>query len=426
MILATATLHLGTVVPALIGVTLVRVLVMGHYALHRRVYPGFRTLLAAELLVFFGMGVFMLRVWAGELLPLVFLANATVLGHPVLVYLGVGEYCRVPHLRRRNRQNIAFVAFICLLQLADVLFDPSMSRRVLVFSVAAALLALRIGLELPWASRRRLPGMRFLCFSYLITASFHVLRFVSVLGLPEYRFETLLQQDLIGTYAIFFRILQTVLELYVVFAMNSAMLENDLQVATSQVERMAQTDALTGILNRRGMELLGMEALRRSYALGMPAAVIMLDLDWFKQVNDNLGHAAGDELLRSVAALCVSSLRREDVFARFGGEEFVVIAPQTGVREAGLLAQRMRASIEGARFPSMNGARVTASFGVAGSRSATLAELLKSADAALYESKQSGRNRVVIAVPEMARGAQTLGGVLGETKDEAEDEAEGA
>jgi diguanylate cyclase (GGDEF)-like protein len=403
------TLQLGTLVPAFLGITLVRVLVMGHYALHRRVYPGFRTLVFAEVLVFFGIGIFILRAWGGERLPLVFLTNAVVLAHPVLVYLGVGAYCRVPHLRARTLQNIVLVVFVSLLQVLDVLFGPSMARRVVIFSAAALFLTLRIGLELPWQSRRRLPGARLLCFSYLLTACFHVLRGINAFVLPGDNFATLLQLDVFGAYSVFYRILQSALELYVVFAMNSAMLEDDLRVATSQVERMAQTDALTGILNRRGMELLGVEAVHRSYTQNLPASVIMFDLDWFKQVNDNLGHAAGDEILRTVAALCSASLRRGDVLARFGGEEFVVIAPQTGVREAGLLAQHMRAAIEGARFASISGAQMTASFGVACSRTGSLTKLLRSADAALYEAKQSGRNQVVMHVPEPELEAGELG-----------------
>jgi len=382
----------------LLGVTLVRVLAMWHYASKRRVYPGFRPLMLAALLVFAGMGALMLRARFGETVLLVILTNVVLLAPDVLVYYGLGEYGRMPHLRARTTQNALFVAFVCLVQTADVLIDPNMVRRVVIFSAAALLLAARIGLELPWRSRRRLPGMRILCFSYLITAGLQILRGFNALAVPGFTMLTMGQGDVIGVYSVFYRILQSALELYVVFAMNSAMLEDDLHVATSQIERMAQTDALTGAYNRRGMELLGAEALYRSFALNMPAAVLMLDLDHFKQVNDSLGHAAGDKLLRSVAAMCAASLRKEDVLARYGGEEFVVIAPQTKLHEAGLLAQRIRLAIEGACFEVLGGGRMTVSIGVAGAREGSLEALLKSADAALYQAKVSGRNQVVVAV----------------------------
>jgi diguanylate cyclase (GGDEF)-like protein len=395
-------LQLGTLLPILLGITLVRVLVMGHYALHRKVYPGFRTMILAELLVFVGMLVFFLRDRAGLAPPVVFLTNVVILSHSVLIYHGLGAYGRLPRLRAGTWQNSLFILAVGLLQTADVLFDPSMPRRVVIFSAAALLLTLRIGLELPWRCRRRLPGLKLLCASYLGLAFFHVLRAVNAGAVPGDSFAALLQTDVVAAYSIAYRILQSVLELYVVFAMNSTMLEDDLQLATSQIERMAQTDSLTGALNRRGLEILGRAALRRSYAQSAPAALIMFDLDWFKRVNDTLGHAAGDELLRDMAVLCRKSLRSEDVFARYGGEEFVVVAPCTDAREARLLAERIRQAVEDALFPVTGGKRVTASFGVASARGATLAELLQDADEALYTAKQSGRNQVILSVPEMA------------------------
>lgn len=391
------TLQLGTLMPVLLGVTLVRVLAMWHYASQRRVYPGFRILMLAALLVFVGMAVLMLRAWAGELPLLVLGINAILLAYPVLVYHGLGEYGRMPHLQARTLQNVFFVVLVCVAQTIDLLFDPNMERRVVIFFVAALLLNSRIALELHWRSRRRLPGMRILCLSYLFTAGLQALRISNTLGVTGNTVLTMQHGDVVGVYSVLYRIMQAVLELYAVFAMNSAMLEDDLHVATSQIERVAQTDALTGSLNRRGLDLLGSEALRKSYSKNLPASVIMLDLDWFKRVNDSLGHVAGDELLHAVADLCQGALRAEDVFARFGGEEFVVVAPNTDADEAMRLAERVRQTVEGARFAATNGETVTASFGVASAVQGSLDELLKSADEALYAAKQAGRNRVVMA-----------------------------
>ncbi|OGR35969.1 MAG: hypothetical protein A2051_12565 [Desulfovibrionales bacterium GWA2_65_9] len=289
------------------------------------------------------------------------------------------------------------MGFACLLQLADVLVAPDMARRVAVFSTAMLLLDLRIGLELPLATRRVLPGVKLLCLSYLIMAGFHAARGWGAVGQSGYDYPAMMLADRIVALFLFFRILQSILELYVLFSVNSVMLEDDLRVATAQIERLAQTDALTGALNRRGLEVLGAEALRKSREQGRSAAVIMLDLDWFKQVNDTLGHATGDELLRSVAALCSGSLRADDVFARYGGEEFVVVAPFTDVDEAERLAQRMRQAIEGARFAATGEAPVTASFGVASSLGSPLRALIEAADVALYAAKEAGRNQVVVA-----------------------------
>jgi len=406
-------LQLGALLPVLLGVTLVRFIAMWHYARHRRVYPGFRPMVYAEMFVLISITASVARVGLGTNDMLVIVTNVALLAQPVLVYRGLGEYGRASHLRRRTAQGIWFAGLVCAAMVADVLLDPNVMRRALIYTMAAAVQFLRIAIELPLLSRRNLPGLRPLCFSYLLAGFIQIARWWHVFNEPGYGMQSLLYADQILAASIMFRILQSVFELYVVFTMNSAMLEDDLRSATAQIERLAHTDALTGALNRRGLELLGAEALRKSYALDQPAAVIMLDLDWFKNVNDTLGHAAGDELLRAISALCAGALRREDVFARYGGEEFVVVAPQTSVPEAQLLAQRMRQSVESTSFAATGGQRVTASFGVACARSGDLELLLKSADSALYEAKQTGRNKVVIAVPEARDGVRELDAVEG-------------
>lgn len=393
----TFSLQIGTLLPVLLSVTLVRVLAMLHYASLRRVYPGFRILICSALLVLFGIGLLLLRASAGETPIWVLLNNLVMLVHPALVYHGLGLYGRVPHLRARTRQNCIFIAFVALLQLADALIDPNMQRRVLVLSAAALLLNIRISVELPLHCRRHLPGWRILCFSYLITAALQVLRAYNVLYLPGFDELSMQAGQVVGAYSVLYRIVQGALELYVVFAMNSAMLEDDLHTATSRIERMAQTDALTGALNRRGLELLGAEALRKSFHQRESASVVMFDLDRFKRINDTLGHVAGDELLRDVVALCQRSLRDGDVFARYGGEEFVVVAPRSGEREGLALAERLRQAVEASDFAATAGQRVTASFGVACASQGGLEALLKRADEALYTAKESGRNQVALA-----------------------------
>ena len=389
-------LSLSSLLPVLLGVTLTRFVVMGHYALHRKVYPGFRTFVLAEFCGLLSMGAVALRAWFGESLPLVFLSSFGTMLHPVIVYHGLGIYGRIPRLSRRTRQNMAVAALGCLAQLADLIIAPDMPRRVLIYSAVLFVLCLRTGIELPAISRRGQAGVQLLSFTFVPLALIHGLRAWNTYSAMPYDYAAMMLADRLLAMFLLYRILQSVLELYVVFSMNSLMLENDLRAVTAQVELMAQTDALTGALNRRGMELLGAEALRRAFSVNQPAAVIMLDLDHFKQVNDSRGHAAGDELLRALAALCAGALRTEDVFARYGGEEFVVVAPHTDLPQAALLSERMRLAIAEARFPVMGGAGVTVSIGVAGAREGDLETPLKSADAALYQAKQSGRNRVVV------------------------------
>jgi diguanylate cyclase (GGDEF)-like protein len=164
-----------------------------------------------------------------------------------------------------------------------------------------------------------------------------------------------------------------------------------------KLRSQALRDPLTGLYNRRYME----DALERVVRLGEreknDVSVIMIDLDHFKRLNDQHGHAKGDTVLRDAAAAIVNQLRETDIACRYGGEELFVVLPNCGIEAAAAKAERIRASIEALSEPK--GASVSASFGVASApATATSArDLLTKADAALYQAKQEGRNRVVRA-----------------------------
>ena len=162
-------------------------------------------------------------------------------------------------------------------------------------------------------------------------------------------------------------------------------------------ERLAQQDPLTGLNNRRAFydktSVLWSQAIRH----GHPSAVMLLDIDWFKRINDAHGHAHGDEVLKALANILRQSVRQGDILARWGGEEFIVFLPETSQHEATALAERLRTTIAEIRVPYSTGkTNVTASFGVAQKRSDhnTLNALIAAADECLYQSKQQGRNRV--------------------------------
>jgi diguanylate cyclase (GGDEF)-like protein len=142
----------------------------------------------------------------------------------------------------------------------------------------------------------------------------------------------------------------------------------------------------------------------------------MLDVDHFKRINDRHGHLAGDGVLRTVAAECGRNLRQSDVFARFGGEEFVCLLPETDLAAALVAAERLRAAVEATPLAAPGGEalRVTVSVGVAhrgAGEDGSLDGLLARADAAMYASKDRGRNRVSVWTPEM--GADPLGTAAG-------------
>lgn len=174
----------------------------------------------------------------------------------------------------------------------------------------------------------------------------------------------------------------------------NATLATQLRQALDAMARQAGTDALTGLPNRRSLDA----ALAAQCALaareGRPCAVLMLDLDHFKAINDTHGHAVGDAVLRAFGQRLQAQLRRSDLCARYGGEEFVVLLAGTPFEPAEDVGERLRLSVSAG--PLVEGVRATVSVGTASHRpDDDVATLLARADAALYEAKRSGRNRVV-------------------------------
>lgn len=169
--------------------------------------------------------------------------------------------------------------------------------------------------------------------------------------------------------------------------------------AERAMERMALTDPLTGLLNRRRMNQHLAEQCARFTETRAPFCVALADVDHFKHINDAHGHAVGDRVLKLAAALFREALRGQDVVARWGGEEFLVLLPETGIDAAADVANRLRAVAEAKLGGSADlEARVTLTLGVAEYRSESgLETCLKAADDALYRGKTSGRNRVVVA-----------------------------
>jgi two-component system cell cycle response regulator len=163
---------------------------------------------------------------------------------------------------------------------------------------------------------------------------------------------------------------------------------------------MALTDPLTGLFNRRYMETHVGTLVERSAARGKSLSLLILDIDYFKSINDNYGHDAGDDVLREFAERLKASIRGIDLACRYGGEEFVVVMPDTDLGVATLVAERIRRRIAGEPFPIEKGARaieVTISVGIAArvGPQDNASQMLKRADEALYRAKRDGRNRVV-------------------------------
>lgn len=174
------------------------------------------------------------------------------------------------------------------------------------------------------------------------------------------------------------------------------------------LEEKALIDPLTGLGNRAMFDQRFAGEVSRRVRFANPLSCIVLDVDHFKGVNDRYGHAFGDQVLSRIASVLTGICRVEDVACRHGGEEFVVLTPQTSAEHAGLLAERMRVAI--AKIPFLREGKpvsVTCSFGVAEALGTYDRLMLERADQALYESKKHGRNRVSIAPAELVLTPQS-------------------
>jgi diguanylate cyclase (GGDEF)-like protein len=170
----------------------------------------------------------------------------------------------------------------------------------------------------------------------------------------------------------------------------------ELRAAYERIEELAQLDELTGALNRRFVMRELDDELLRTTRSSLPCSVALIDLDWFKKINDTFGHPAGDEALRTFAITIFANIRGIDKFGRYGGEEFLLIMPETEQADAIRTLDRLRELVAGldwaAISPTMT---VTMSAGLTSVRSNdTTDTILSRADRALYRAKQSGRNRV--------------------------------
>jgi diguanylate cyclase (GGDEF)-like protein/PAS domain S-box-containing protein len=162
------------------------------------------------------------------------------------------------------------------------------------------------------------------------------------------------------------------------------------------VEKMSETDALTGVANRKKLDAVMSKEWARYIRYQHELSLIIFDLDHFKKINDEFGHLEGDKVLVAVADLVSESIRATDTFGRWGGEEFMVILPETSLHEAQLVAEKLREAVS--QLKILGSKTITASFGVAGVLEGIteLETLIRLSDEGLYIAKENGRNRVEI------------------------------
>ncbi len=227
--------------------------------------------------------------------------------------------------------------------------------------------------------------------------SFHIARLVLIVNNagPTPLF---MDEHVLNTYTLMFSGFHMVLWAGGVLIIDNATLLALLEGKNRMLGDLAATDALTGLFNRHVLEERLPAEIERSARYGIQFSVVMFDLDHFKQINDTWGHQVGDEVLKRVASLSRSQIREPDNLFRWGGEEFILMAPHTDLSGAVAIAEKLRLAIASQQFPQVGS--LTASFGVAQWRPEDgRSDLFLHADHALYRAKNTGRNRVVAFGP---------------------------
>lgn len=378
-------------VSALVFLSVTGVLLMVY--LTQRVYSGFGHWLGWQAAVTAGVMLFALR--GPDPAPtVILLTNVLLLTGPALLFDGLARFHGLYPTRAPVRWNYLLVAVALVAQVWFCLIEPDTNNRIVVFSLTRAIVQLRCAMEpLRVDSARRSPAF-WLLGGILVALSVTELHH-AWLGLQPEPIADLLQSGNVRM-ALILAIIADILAAYGLVLLTNERLEAELHAARKDIEKLARTDSLTGLWNRRHFEETVEAEIARARRDGTPLSLLALDADHFKRINDELGHHAGDAVLREIATLVGAQVRRSDVLCRWGGEEFMVLVPGTGRDHAAAMAEKIRQGVAAHDFGLI--LRVTVSIGVGEVAPGETAEAwLRRVDAALYDAKQQGRDRVVAA-----------------------------
>lgn len=360
-----------------------------------RVYAGFGHWLAWQMAVNVGVLLFALR--GAEASPVNMLStNLLLLTAPAVLFDGLARFHGLYNSRLPVLSNYALVAAALLLQVWFTAIAPDANSRIAVFSITRAIIQFRCAFEpLRVPAARRSPAFWSLAVM-LIALSVNEVRH-AWLGLQPEPITDLMHSTEIRV-ALIIAIVADVIAAYGLLLLTTERVEADLRSAQQDIEKLARTDSLTGLWNRRHFEEVAEAEIARARRYGTPLSLLILDADHFKRVNDRFGHQQGDTVLREIAELVSTQIRRSDVLCRWGGEEFMILAPATGGDQAAAMAEKIRGTVAGYGFTAIGTMTVSVGVGQLTGHDDT-DTWLRRVDAALYDAKQRGRNRVMVADP---------------------------
>jgi diguanylate cyclase (GGDEF)-like protein len=335
---------------------------------------------AAGVLALFTIFFYGIKHW----LPLLSLAQLFVLIGLVLAWDGFRRFIGQPPV---SRLALIVLSAIVLIWVAIAPLQHSLQFRALGNAILIVILSSLIARELLNSTKPIPPAMRATGWAYAFNATVFLIRAVDadINTAPV----SPLNPDGFAAFMLFWWLCMTIAVTLGMVLMTAERLQVEL-------DKQANHDPLTGALNRRSFSLFAEKAMSQSRRYGQPLSVLMMDLDMFKQINDRLGHNVGDELLCRFVTVASHVLRSEDIFCRFGGEEFIALLPNTSAKLALVAAERLRTAFAA---ESPEGVKdimpfaITVSIGIAElGKDEDIESLLQRADIALYKAKGRGRN----------------------------------
>ncbi len=360
----------------------------------QKTYPGFNRWMLAKLPAALGWLVISLRGLIPDWLSVV-VGNGLLITGGILTYEGIRQFRGKPF---RDVFNYALFVFLVSGVVYFTWIWPNVNARVILVSASGAIIVARCVFELFGNTPRELRS------SYWFTGAMFIL-YDLVLILRVYKSCTLpaltnpFDADLWQNVLLLVTNVVGIGWTFGFFMMSNHRLAIELQTAELELREMATIDVLTGALNRRAFVEVSQREFARSCRSGRPIALLMMDIDFFKDFNDTYGHLNGDAMLCGVIDICRRQLREVDILARWGGEELVVLLPDTEEADCLRVAERLRFVVAGLSVPTEKGdAYTTVSIGCAllKAEHENIDALLRQADSALYEAKRSGRNCVKI------------------------------
>lgn len=388
MILDVRTLGLISVIlPFVLG------LILTLYWRERRTYKGFERWVLANFV--FGMGYLLISLrgfipdfWS------VLVGNAATVYAEILIFEGIRLFYGRPAFSKWN--SLVFLLYL-ILHSYFVFYSPNINARIAVISLVLFVLIFRSGLNLINHPRLELQHTsRSAGIIFLITALLPLCRAVYALIQPQ---PIDLFQDKFSAWFALLGLVSILIWTYYFFIINSARLELDLETARLELVQLAMTDPLTGLYNRRHFLERAELEMQRAKREKLEISFLLMDIDGFKEINDQFGHDSGDTVMQQVASTLPREVRGFDVVARFGGDEFIALLVNVGKEQAQEAAERIRlAMTREVMISEIHPIRIGISVGIASFEAddEDLKSILKRADDALYQAKRGGRNRVQI------------------------------